>query len=175
MVVCQLAYIKNRMQYVNADGVKYRLRLFRTKIAQGSVLGPLMFLLYINDLPNISPDYLFILFAGDTTCLTAPARLQHVCDCIRDWFSASKLALSVSKTKQMLFSLRQSVSPVLYLNNYVIECVNNFKFLGCYINNALSWRQHTESVCKKVASGIAMLRASYRIFPMYVKKFIYYA
>ena len=48
-------YIKNRMQYVNADGVKSRLQLLRTGIAQGSVLRPLMFLMYINDLPNVSP------------------------------------------------------------------------------------------------------------------------
>ena len=78
------SYINNRMQYVNADGVKFRLRLLRTGIAQGSILAPLMFLLYINDLPNVSPDDLFILFADDTACLTAPARLQHVCNCIGD-------------------------------------------------------------------------------------------
>ena len=70
------------MQYVNADCVKSRLRLLRTRIAQGSVLGPLMFLLYVNDLPNVSLDGLFILFANDTTCLNAPARLQHVRNCI---------------------------------------------------------------------------------------------
>ena len=75
----------------------------------------------------------------------------------------------------MLFSLRQFVSPVLYLNNSVIECVNNFKILGCKIDNVLSWRLHTESVCKKVANGIAMLRASHRIFPIYVKKLVYYS
>ena len=74
----------------------------------------------------------------------------------------------------MLFSLRQSVSPVLYLNKSVIEFVNNFKFLGCYIDNVLNWWLLTESVCKKVANGIAMLRASYRIFPMHVKKLVYY-
>ena len=111
-MVCKL-YKKNCMQCVNAEGIKSRLRLLRTGIAQRFVLGPLMFILYLNDLPNVSPDYLFILFADDTTCLTAPTRLQHVCNCIGDWFSANKLALSVFKTKQMLFSLRQSVSPVL--------------------------------------------------------------
>ena len=82
----------------------------------------------------------------------APARLQHVCNCIGDWFLASKLTLSVSKMKQMLFSLGQSISPVLYLNNYVTECVNNFKFLVCYNDNVLSWRLYTESVCKRVAN-----------------------
>ena len=169
------SYIKNPMQYANAGGVKSRLRLLRTGIAQRSVLGPLMFLLYINDLPNVNPDDLFILFADDTTYLTVPARLQLVCNCVGGWFSANKLALSVSKTKQMLYSLRQSVSSVLYLNNPVIECVNNFKFLGCYMDNVLSWRLHTESVCRKVTNGIEMLGVNYRIFPVYVKKLVYYA
>ena len=85
------------MQYVNADGAKSKLWLLRAGIAQESVLGPLMFLLYINDLPNVGSDDLFILFADETTCLIASARLQHVCTCIGDWFSAIKLALSVSK------------------------------------------------------------------------------
>ena len=91
------------MQYVNADGVKSRLRLLRTGIAQWSVLEPLMFLLYINGLPNVSSDNLFILFANDTTCLTAPAKLQNVCNCTGDWFSANKLALSVSKQNKCYF------------------------------------------------------------------------
>ena len=75
----------------------------------------------------------------------------------------------------MLFTLKRSVSPVLYLNNSVIEYVNNFKFSGCYIGNVLNWRLRTESVCKKVTNGIAMLRANCRIFPAYVKKLVYYA
>ena len=70
----------------------------------------------------------------------------------------------------MLFPLKQSVSSVSYLNNFVIECVNNFKFLDCYIDYVLGWRLHSASVRKKVANGIVMLRASYRIFHMYVKK-----
>ena len=56
-----------------------------------------------------------------------------------------------------------------------MECVNNFKFLDCYIDNVLSWRLHAEFVCKKVANGIAMFRASFRIFPIYVTKLVYYA
>ena len=98
------SYIKNRMQlFVNADSVQSRLRLLRTGLAKGSVVGPLMFLLYINDLTNVSPEDLFILCADDSTCLTTPARVQHECKCIENWFSANKLALSVFKTKQMFF------------------------------------------------------------------------
>ena len=74
----------------------------------------------------------------------------------------------------MLFSLRRSVALVLYLNNSVIECVNNIKFSGCYIDNVLSWRLHAESVSKKVANGIAMFRASCKMCPTYIKKLVYY-
>ena len=98
-----VSYIKNRMQYINDDGVKSRFRFLRTGIAQGSVLGPLMLLLYIKDLPNVSPDDLFLFFADDTTCLTAPARLQHVYTCIGDLRSANKLGLSISKTNKCYF------------------------------------------------------------------------
>ena len=97
------SYIKNPMQYVNADGVKSKLWLLRTGIAQRSVLGPLMFLLYINDLLNVNPDDLFILFADDTTCLTAPARLQHVFNCIEDGFQLKSLHLVYPKRNKYFF------------------------------------------------------------------------
>ena len=65
------------------------LRLLRTGIAQGYILRPLTFLLCIDDLTDVSPSDLFILFADDTTCLTAPNRLHRVCNCFRDKFSAN--------------------------------------------------------------------------------------
>ena len=74
------------MPYVSADDINSMLCLFGIRIALGSVLGHLIFLLNINDLPNVSPDYFFILFADDTTYLTSPAKLQYAFNCIADWF-----------------------------------------------------------------------------------------
>jgi hypothetical protein len=122
------SYVKNRMQYVVADGIYSSLRKLRTGIPQGSVLGPLLFLLYINDLPNVSPHNLFILFADDTTCLTKPSDLQSVCDSINYWFSSNKLAVNVVKTKHMLFSSKNSDPPVLKMNGFVVQNVCDFKF-----------------------------------------------
>jgi hypothetical protein len=125
-------------------------------------------------LPNASPEDVFVLFADDTACLTTPVRLQSTCTHIAAWFVANKLALNVGKTKHLLFSLKNTASPVLYLNDSLVESVTNFKFLGCYIDNMLGWRMHVENMCKKVSCGVAMLRAAY-LFPVYVKKMIYFA
>lgn len=116
---------------------------------QGSVLGPLLFLLYINDLHNVNPLDEFILIADDTTCVTSPQSLQTACDRISVWFNANKLALNVKKTNHMLFSLKNDAVPVVKLHQNYVSNVTSFKFLGCYIDCALSRKYNCDSVCKK--------------------------
>jgi hypothetical protein len=169
-------YLIGRLQYVELNNVTSGLRYLRTGVPQGSILGPLLFLLYINDLPNACPGEFFILFADDTTCVTVPARLQLVCDLVSGWFVANRLMLQANKTKHMFFSLKSAVQrPVVLLNGQVVESVGVFKFLGCLIDNRLSWDAHIAHVCKLVAKGIAILKAVYCLFPVHIMKMVYFA
>jgi hypothetical protein len=167
------SYLSARMQYVEYNGVKSSLCALRKGVPQGSVLGPLLFLFYINDLANNS-NYEFILFADDTTCLVSPDNLQLACDYVFGWFTRNKLAINVFKTKHMLFTLRMLNPPVITFGNEVVSFVHFIKFLGCTIDDALMWTKHADSVSKSVSKGIAMLRCAY-YFPIWIKRMIYFA
>ncbi len=168
------SYLHARMQYVEIDGHKSGLRLLATGVPQGSILGPLLFLFYINDLTNSSPDIRFILFADDTTCLCSPEKLQNTCDVVSKWFACNRLCLNLSKTKHMLFTLRNVVPPVVTLMGRNVECVNNYKFLGCFLDSKLSWQTHIDNTCRKISQGIALLRHC-NLYPVWVKRLLYSA
>lgn len=109
------------------------------------------------------------------TCITSPNKLQECCDLIGSWFLSNKLVLNIQKTKHMLFTLKNVVIPDVNIYNVPIEYVSSTKFLGCIVDSKLKWSEHVSCVCKKVSRGIALLRASYNLFPLFVKRMIYFA
>ena len=103
-------YLHNRKQYTFINGVKSSLSNILTGVPQGSVLGPLLFLILINDLPNASNLLLTLLFADDTTLQLNSSDVQNLFNTanselnkVAEWFSANKLTLNLSKTKYILF------------------------------------------------------------------------
>ena len=75
----------------------------------------------------------------------------------------------------MLFTLKNVVIPDVSIYNGLVEYISSTKFLGCIIDSKLKWSEHVSCVCEKVSSGIALLRASYNLFPLFVKRMIYFA
>ena len=106
-------YLSDREQFVSINGIKSGKKKMRCGVPQGSVLGPLLFLLFINDLPNAT-DFLTLLFADDTTFQVSdqdPNKLFEIANSelekATNWFTANKLTLNVKKTKFMIFSEKQ--------------------------------------------------------------------
>ncbi len=136
-------------------------------VPQGSILGPLLFLLYINDMPNLSPSLNFILFADDTTITVSHkhlSNLQLLCnnglEKLNNWLISNKLTINVSKTKYMLFTPKNKLipfHPILFINNIELEQVNHIKFLGVFFDNKLSWEYHVTYLANKVAKNISIL------------------
>ena len=106
-------YLTNRNQYVIADDHSSGMRLITCGVPQGSVLGPVLFLLYVNDICNVSNLLKFVLFADDTNIFCSSASLHYLQDTINIeldklcvWFSVNRLSLHFGKTNYMLFRSR---------------------------------------------------------------------
>ena len=129
-------------------------------VPQGSVLGPKLFLLYINDITEVSDLLKFILFADDTTILCSHSdinslilTLNHELQKLYDWFAANKLSLNISKTNYMIFNGAPGydTTPPLTINGSAIERVKVSKFLGLHVDDKLSWKSHINTVQSKLS------------------------
>ena len=140
---------------------------------QGSILGPLLFLLYITDIISASSVLLPILFADDTNIFLEDKDVNNVITRMNteilniiDWINANKLSLNVSKTKYMIFHTQgKSVASNLTvnINDKTIDKVNHIKFLGVEIDSKLNWSEHIKVVKKKISKGIGIISKARKV------------
>jgi hypothetical protein len=185
------SYLTNRFQRVQLVNTTSNLTTtsmwekVKHGVPQGSVLGPLLFLLYINDLPRaIVQNATPILFADDTSIIITERDARKLQDdlntsfCqISEWFHLNFLSLNISKTYFIQFSsknLNDSVINITYENNYISK-VKDINFLGININNTLSWKTHIHKIVPKLSSAcFAVWTVKLCMSPQMLKA-IYYA
>ena len=153
---------------------------------QGSCLGPLLFLLFTNDLYLHLQYCKCILFADDTKLYVSHSNKNYIEWCIQqdlttlqDWFCANKLTLYLNKTVYMHFGQGNQMN---YKNKYKITIdsmtlpvVTNIKFLCIWINNLLNWQVHFDYICLKIIRNTQLLKVSTNHLNIDTKKLIYYA
>ncbi len=154
------SYLSERVQRVEIDGVLSEETLVKNGVPQGSVLGPLLFLLYINDMQAVCDCNLF-LYADDSALLISDkdvGRIQEnlgkeLCK-VRDWLSENKLMLHLGKTESILFGSKQNLNKVSKLSVRVGDCLisnqTSVNYLGCILDNDLSGVSMAMKVLGKV-------------------------
>ena len=170
------SYLCNRSQKCSVNGALSSASKLTYGVPQGSILGPLLFLIYINDLPNCLDISCAKMFADDTN-ITVPgctfAELEQATNSelnnLYNWLKANKLSLNIAKTELMVISTRQkflaeNCSEInIQLDGHPISRVEHTKSLGLNIDDRLSWSNHIKDLCKKISSAIGALR---RIRPL---------
>ena len=181
------SYLSNRKQYVQIGDVKSSLLNINCGVPQGSVLGPLLFLIYVNDIANCNPHGLIRLFADDTNVFIENSQIEslyndaeHVLMYLDKWFKANKLTLNVEKTNFIIFTTADKrknidIPNTLELNNIMINRTDQAKYLGLIIDEELSWKHHIDMLCNRIKRFFP----SFYILRNYVNtdhaKSIYYA
>ncbi len=158
-------YLFHRIQYVVYNGVQSERKSVTCGIPQGSILGPILFLLYINDLANVSKKLKFILFADDTNVFYTGKKLNDVISVLNDelkymsiWFKINKLSLNVGKTNYMIFKNKKDNKVCnLIIDGVNVEKVHVTKFLGVKVDDQLTWNDQINSVCTHLSKNISIL------------------
>ena len=161
------SYLTNRTQYVYYNGVSSNVLPITCGVPQGSVLGPLLFLIYINDLPNISSKLTFFLFADDTNIYYESKDLKELEKTVNQelkllslWLNINRLALNVSKTNFVIFrSIKRPLyhNVTLILNRKAIAQKDHVKYLGVLMDQHLTWKYQISNVSKKISRSVGIL------------------
>ena len=160
-------YLHERTQILKFRDHKSSKMTISSGVPQCSILGPLLFLLYINDIENCSEIISFVMYADDTNafysdkCLKSLMHvMQKEMNEVTKWLNANKLSINTKKTKYVIFKSKNKKCDTdisIQLNNNIIHQATAVKFLGVIIDQELTWKNHINSVVKNIIKASALI------------------
>lgn len=157
------SYLDEREQQTCWNGKTSNTRTLKRGVPQGSVLGPILFFIYVNDLPDNISCLKTLMYADDTSFLLNPSKgqLEQVLGEATEWFGANNLKINVDKTQSLSFSTKMRDKQSL-------------KFLGICLDSSLSWKEHILGVQSHLARAIYAIRRLRRVAGRDVARLAYY-
>ena len=154
------SYLKDRRQFVTYNGVLSETRILQCGVPQGSILGPLLFLIYINDLVNVCTSSFPTLFADDTNLFnhgkdmfSLQETLNQELANISQWLKINKLSLRIKRPCAWCLHERKPADIKIEIDNEIISETKFSKFLGVHIDSKLNWKMHIDYASGKIARG----------------------
>ena len=164
------SYLSNRKQFIAYGDKQRNIETITCGVPQGSILGPFLFLIFVNDLHKVTKYLDPIMFADDTNLFYSHKNItthfqivNSELKLVNEWFLANKLSLNAKKANYVLFhkvSMCDSLPsklPTMTFNNTEIKKENSIKFLGVIIDENLTWKNHIEVVENKISKNIGVL------------------
>ena len=182
------SYLQNRKQYTVVNNTKSSILNLSTGEPQGSILGPLLFIIYINDLPHASDIFNSIMYADDTTISTTLQPIKSIYPTqsvntslnnelvkISDWLSINKLSINVKNSKYLLHKMNNKILNPLQLNmdGTPIENIKEFNFLGLTTNENLKWNNHIDNIAIKCSITNGLLNKLKNMLPIHLNILLY--
>ena len=166
------SYLSDRSQSTIANGITSRPQSVVCGIPQGSTVGPLMFIIYINDIASILKYCKYQMYADDTVLYLSGKEIgsatEKICtdlSSFKNWCDMNKLTINVKKTKYVIYGLKSQIKDIrahrLYIDEQVLDRVNSYKYLGVTLDACLTYNRHIEN-CLNIASHKLFLLSKVR-------------
>ena len=176
-------YLNKRQQYTEVGDTLSDIDDIHCGVPQGSILGPLIFLIYINDIVSSSKILKFYLFADDTTIFYSTkidAKTEQTLNTelnkVNNWLNCNKLSLNVGKSSYLKFTnIRSTHNVTIKMANRPIDQKRVAKYLGVLIDDNLSWKYHIDNINLKIRKGIGMLNKVKSMVLASTLKTLYYS
>ena len=164
------SYLSNRKQCVSYQGTQSNWSHVKSGVPQGSILGPLLFCLCINDLCSLqfSDQTKIALYADDTAIFCGGKNIENIQRILQkeynlmdEWFKLNRMQINAKKTKVMMFGTKQKIKNKIIKvkhGNDFLENVTTFKYLGVILDQSLNWSLHVSYINKKINRAIACIR-----------------
>ena len=180
------SYLSNRNQYACCNNTSSSITTIEYGVPQGSVLGPLLFIIYVNDIVNAVKDIKIRLFADDTALFIHGKDVEMIYNKmkdalirLRDWFKSNRLTLHLDKTCYSIFHGPRKKIPRMYdnmsIDGHVIHREHKVKYLGLIIDETLSWKDHVDYVITSLSKFYGIFNEIKHFVPKKYKLTIYKA